>query len=135
MSDTTHSIYEGMFLFPQSATADLQGAIDHIKELLARADAEIISLSKWDERRLAYDIKGNRRGVYFLAYFTADGSKMGEIERAGNLSENVLRFMFTRADHLDREHMQETDGQAALADEIALRGREAAEAAEAGAAG
>ena len=63
--------YEGMFLFPQSATADLQGAVDHVKEILGRSGAEILSIAKWDERRLAYDIKGNKRGVYFLVYFSA----------------------------------------------------------------
>jgi small subunit ribosomal protein S6 len=128
MPDTKMNVYEGMFLFPQSATAELQTAIDHINELLARADAEIISLSKWDERRLAYDIKGNRRGVYFLTYFRADGTKLTDLERAGNLSEKLLRFMITRADHIEIEQMQAVDGQQQLADEIALRDQEAAPA-------
>ena len=70
MSEVTKQTYEGMFLLPQSATADLASAITSIRDLLARADAEIISLSKWDERRLSYDIKGNRRGVYFLCWWT-----------------------------------------------------------------
>ncbi len=66
--------YEGFFLFPQAAATDLQAAVEHVKELLARIDAEIISFSKWDERRLAYEIKGNKRGIYFLTYFKAGAS-------------------------------------------------------------
>ncbi|HWB21158.1 MAG TPA: 30S ribosomal protein S6 [Phycisphaerales bacterium] len=113
--------YEGLFLFPQSALADMQGAVDHIKEILHRAHAQLIALKKWDERRLAYEIKGNKRGLYFLAYFTAPASRMVGIERDCNLSEKMLRALITRADDLTADQMQAADGQAALADEIKLR--------------
>lgn len=113
--------YEGLFLFPQATVADLQGAHDHIVEILQRAGAEIISLKKWDERRLAYEIKGNKRGVYFLVYFRANGAKLAQIERDCNLSEKMLRAMITRADQVTDEMMQAAEGRAQLADEIKLR--------------
>jgi small subunit ribosomal protein S6 len=125
MSEQRIHPYEGMFLFPQSATANLTGAADHIKDILKRAGAELISLRKWDERRLAYAIKGNKRGVYFLTYFTAPAEKMPAIERDCNLSEEILRAMVTRADYIPMEQMQAADGQQQLRDEAALRAKEA----------
>lgn len=113
--------YEGMFLFPQSAVSNLQGAVDHVREILARADAEVLSLFKWDERRLAFEIAGNKRGLYLLAYFKAPGGKLTDIERACNLSEQLLRSMITRADHLTREQMELKEREQALQDEIRLR--------------
>ena len=113
--------YEGLFLFPQSAVADLQGAADHVLEILNRVGAEIISFKKWDERRLAYEVKGNKRGLYFLAYFKVKGSKLQQIERDCNLSEKLLRAMITRADQVTPEMMQAAEGRAQLADEIKLR--------------
>lgn len=113
--------YEGMFLFPQAAVADLQAAADHVMEILNRAGAEIISFKKWDERRLAYEVKGNKRGLYFLAYFKAKGSKIAGIERDASLSEKMLRAMVTRADHLPQDVMQAAEGRQQLADEIKLR--------------
>ena len=83
--------YEGLFLFPQAAVADLQAASDHVMELLNRAGAEVISFKKWDERRLAYEVKGNKRGLYFLVYFKAKGSKLAGLERDCSLSEKMLR--------------------------------------------
>ncbi len=124
MSEERINTYEGMFLFPQSATANLQAAVDHISMLLERADAELISLCKWDERRLAFDIKGNKRGVYFLTYFKATASKMQEVERACNLSEQLLRSMIIRADEVPAEQMEAAEGRAQLADEIKLRGEQ-----------
>lgn len=126
MANENTNIYEGFFLFPQAAAAELQGAADHIKDLLARAEAEIISFAKWDERRLAYEIKGNKRGIYFLVYFKTQGSKLVGLERDCNLSEQLLRFMVTRADLITEETIQAADGQQKLADEISLRGEKSA---------
>jgi small subunit ribosomal protein S6 len=113
--------YEAMFLFPQSAVSNLQGAVDHVREILARADAEVLSLFKWDERRLAFEIAGNKRGLYLLAYFKAPAAKLADIERACNLSEQLLRAMITRADHLTQEQMELKEREQALHDEIRLR--------------
>jgi small subunit ribosomal protein S6 len=122
--------YEGLFLFPQAAVADLQGAHDHIVEILNRAGAEIVSMKKWDERRLAYEIRGNKRGVYFLVFFKAKGAKLHTIERDCNLSEKLLRAMITRADQVTDEMMQASEGRAQLADEIKLRATQPAILAE-----
>ncbi|MFM7051833.1 MAG: 30S ribosomal protein S6 [Planctomycetota bacterium] len=121
MSETRINAYEGMFLFPQTVAADLQGAADHVLEVLSKGGAELVSMCKWDERRLAYDIKGNKRGVYFLAYFKCDAAKLSAIERDARLSEKLLRSMITRADHLTSEQMLAMEGRQQLADEIALR--------------
>lgn len=113
--------YEGLFLFPQSAVSDLQSAADHVLEILDRGGAQVISFKKWDERRLAYEVRGNKRGLYFLVYFQADGSRLAHIERDCNLSEKLLRAMITRADHVSPEAMEAAEGRSQLADEIKLR--------------
>ena len=124
MNNERIGLYEGMFLFPQSATANLQEAIDHLKEILAKCETTIISFSKWDERRLAYEVDGNKRGVYFLVFFNAPTSKMSELERRCNQSEQVIRMMVTRAEHLPEETIKANEGAEALAKEIKVRGEQ-----------
>jgi len=131
MPETRINTYEVMFLFPQAASGDLQSAVDHIDELLRRCGAEILAMSKWDERRLAYEIKGNKRGIYFHAYIRADASKMIGFERDCNLSEQLLRFMVLRADNVLPEAITAAEGREKLADEIKLRRERPAEAAAA----
>jgi small subunit ribosomal protein S6 len=121
--------YEGIFLFPQSATANLQDAADHIKAILDRCGATIVSFRKWDDRRLAYEVEGNKRGVYFLAYFTAPTSALAEIERRCNLSEEILRTMVTSAEHIPAEIIETNEGQEDLAAEIKLRSENKTESA------
>ena len=51
--------------------------------------------------------------------------KMAGLERLCNLSEDLLRFMFTRADHLEAEQIEAAEGREALKEEIAVRAQQA----------
>lgn len=113
--------YEAMFLVSQSVAADLGGIVEHLKSILSRTGATLIAMKKWDERRLAFEIEKQKRGTYILAYFSSDPVKVGHIERDCNLSEQILRTLILRADHLTVEEMQAADGQRELETEAALR--------------
>lgn len=102
--------YEALFLLNASyATGSWETAKQEVEHILHRANAEIVHLRKWDERRLAYEIGGQKRGVYILAFFKCEGPKVAGIERDVHLSENILRCLVLKADHLaikDIEAMQ-----------------------------
>lgn len=121
MPPTRTYTYEAMFLISQAVAADLSGAVAHINELLARAHAEVIAMRKWDERRLAYEIKKQKRGLYILCYFKAPNTSISHLERDCNLSEKVMRVMILRADHLTEDEMRAADGRDALETEAKLR--------------
>jgi len=97
-------LYEAMFLIDSAAAAsDWDGAIGAIETILKRAEAEVISMKKWDERRLAYSIKKKHRGTYILCYFKADGQKISAIERDAQLSERVMRVLILSAEAMSQE--------------------------------
>ncbi|MDX2017339.1 MAG: 30S ribosomal protein S6 [Planctomycetota bacterium] len=121
MANNPVYVYEGMFLLSQAVAADFGGAIDHIRELIAKAHGEILAMKKWDERRLAYEIKGQKRGVYILVYFKAPGGEMARLERDCNLSEKILRSIVLRADHLTSEEIQAFDARKELEVEAKMR--------------
>lgn len=121
MANNPVYVYEGMFLLSQAVAADFGGAIDHIRELIAKAHGEILAMKKWDERRLAYEIKGQKRGVYILVYFKAPGGEMARLERDCNLSEKILRSIVLRADHLTPEEIQTFDARKELEVEAKMR--------------
>ncbi len=121
MAEDPVNLYEGLFLFSQTDASNLRATIDHLREILTSSHAEIVSLRKWDERRLAYQIRGNKRGVYFLVYFQARGSVLIAIERAGNLSEKILRSIIVRADHLTLEQVRSADRTRELEEQMRQR--------------
>lgn len=101
MSEESVRLYEGLFLInPTPIGSSLAAATQLVRDLLDRAQAEIVSISKWEDRKLAYPIKGVKRGLYMLAYFRVDGRKIASIERDVTLSDNVVRCLITRTEHI-----------------------------------
>jgi len=97
-------LYEAMFLVDSAeAASDWEGINKLITTILERAGAEIVSMKKWDERKLAYTIKKQTRGTYILCYFRADGGKIRDIERDVRLSERIMRVLILKADHLTEQ--------------------------------
>lgn len=104
METITKQLYEGMFLVDVAkASSDWDGVISNITKILEKSGAEIISIKKWDDRKLAYDIKGQSRGVYIISYFKVDGPKIQEIEKNLRLSEQIMRLLILNAELMTQE--------------------------------
>ena len=102
-----NKLYEGMFLVDSAqAGADWDGVIAAIRTILERTEAEIVSIRKWDDRRLAYGINGKTRGTYILCYFKADGEKIQGIEKAVQLSEQIMRVLILSTEQLTAEDIE-----------------------------
>jgi small subunit ribosomal protein S6 len=101
LKTVTKRLYEAMFLVDSAeAASDWQGIISLIETILNRASVEIVSVRKWDECKLAYEINGKSRGTYILCYFRVEGGKIHQIERDVNLSERIMRVLILNAEHL-----------------------------------
>jgi len=106
-TETKNKLYEGMFLIDSALTgADWDGIIAAIRTILEKVEAEIVSIEKWDDRRLAYDIKRTSRGTYILSYFRVDGEKIQDIEKSVRLSEKIMRVLILSADHLSQKDIE-----------------------------
>ncbi len=107
MKTAVKRLYEGLFLVDSAlAASDWDGVLGTIRKFLERAGADIVSLKKWDDRRLAYEVDGKSRGTYILTYFHCEPSRVHGIERDVNLSERVLRVLILRADRMSREDIE-----------------------------
>src|SRR5437762_2753417 len=91
------STYEAMFLFGPAAATEPDAAVNTAKGIIERHGGQILVIKKWDERKLAYEIRGNKRGTYVIAFFKGPGNAVTAIEHDVNLSEEVLRVMVLRA--------------------------------------
>jgi small subunit ribosomal protein S6 len=104
---TKNKLYEGMFLVDSSlAGSDWDGIISAIKKTLEKAKAEVVSIVKWDDRKLAYDIEGKSRGTYILSYFRVDGERIKDIEKSVRLSEKIMRVLILNAEKLSQEDIE-----------------------------
>ena len=87
-------LYEGMFLFDSNlAGKDWPGLENHVSDLLAKNGAEVVYSERWPDRKLAYEMKGCRKGTYFLVYFKAPPPSIPAIRRDCEISERILRLL------------------------------------------
>jgi small subunit ribosomal protein S6 len=110
-SGATINQYEGMFLLPGQAGSDVEGAIKLVRGIIEKHEGKVQVIKKWDERKLAYELLRQKRGLYILAYFTAPSSSIVPIERDVTLSDQVLRVLVTRAEHLNETEMAAVEPQ------------------------
>lgn len=93
------NVYECMFLLDTNKVAgDVPGAATQLQGLLERNQAEILASRPWDERRLAYPIRGHKKGLFYLTYFKAEGKAIVNIERDLAINEMVLRHLILNVD-------------------------------------
>jgi small subunit ribosomal protein S6 len=93
------SVYECMFLLDTNKVAgDVPSASKQLHDLLERNHAEVLASRPWDERRLAYPIKGHKKGLYYLTYFRTEGKNITNIERDCALNELILRTLVLHVD-------------------------------------
>ncbi|MCA9245003.1 MAG: 30S ribosomal protein S6 [Phycisphaerales bacterium] len=93
--------YEGMFLFDNAVAHEWQPVDAEVRRLMERIGADLEVCLKFDERKLAYEINGRKRGTYVLTYFKAEPEKIDALEHDTHLSEPVLRALFLRTDIAD----------------------------------
>ncbi len=99
METTTKKLYEAMFLVDSAqAGSDWDGTMAAINRVLERAEAEVVTVRKWADRKLAYEIDHKSRGTYILCFFKADPSKISGMEKDVLLSEKIMRAMITTTD-------------------------------------
>ena len=118
-------LYEAMFLVDTGDAAAWDDLTKHLEGILGRVGAEVIGITRWDERKLAYPVNKHKRGTYVLSFFAArDGSGIAEIERDCRLSDKVLRVLILRADHFTVADMRLQLGED-IREEVAAKIREA----------
>ena len=80
-----NNTYECMILVNnQEVRKGWQSCKQSIVDLFGKHKAEVVSARRWDERRLAYPIKGQQRATYLLVYFKSEHLTPAAIRRAGS---------------------------------------------------
>jgi len=89
--------YETMFIVKPTLTAEqIQAEIETVRANIEKNGGEIVAAEDMGSRELAYEIKKNKRGYYYLIFFKAPSESILELERTYRINENILRFIFIK---------------------------------------
>ncbi|MFQ5843972.1 MAG: 30S ribosomal protein S6 [Planctomycetota bacterium] len=103
--------YEAMFLMDPNAYSEQAEEVEQgLRAALEKQGAKIHELERWDERRLAYPIKGHKRGIYLLGYFEMPGANQDALRRDLALHESLLRHLILRLETDIPTHLERSAG-------------------------
>jgi small subunit ribosomal protein S6 len=92
--------YELMLILrPDLAEDRIQATIDRATRSIIGSGGQIIKVSPWGRRRLAYAIGLHREGSYHIVVFDAPSEAIAELERNLHITEEVIRHLVT---HVER---------------------------------
>ncbi len=90
--------YELMLVLKPDAPDERAAAvIDRTTRYVVASGGQIVKVAPWGRRRLAYPIERYREGSYHIVVFEAPAEAIAEMERSLQITEDVLRYLVTRA--------------------------------------
>jgi small subunit ribosomal protein S6 len=93
------NVYEGMFILDANRFGrDTEAVSGQIPAMIEKLGGEMLVSRLWEDRRLAFPIKGQRRGTYWLTYFRLDSLKLVELKRQCQITDDILRVLFLKVE-------------------------------------
>ena len=89
--------YEVMYILrPELEQEAVQALVEKFQGIIQNG-GEITKHDVMGKRRLAYEINKIRDGIYVLVNFTATPEVVAELERILKISDEVIRYLITKA--------------------------------------
>jgi len=91
--------YECTYILdPVLTDEEQEPLIERFKTLVSDNGGAVDAVDKWERRRLAYEVKGKREGVYVVMNFNGEPRTETELGRVLRITDGVLRHIVVRTD-------------------------------------
>ena len=91
--------YEMMFIVKATMEADaIKKTADNIKKIVTDNKGKVVEFNELGEKTLAYPIKKEINGYYYVMQIEADNNAVSELNRKASINENILRHLIIRLD-------------------------------------
>ena len=90
-------IYESLFIIrPSLNDEETLSLFDKMKGVVEKNGATLMKAENWGRKKLAYEIKRERKGTFVYLYFKGPGQVVGELERSYRLEDSIIKFLTVR---------------------------------------
>ncbi len=87
--------YEALFVIDPEKEKSIKEITSGITGVIAKNGGSVIKEENWGKQRLAYPVKKSAEGIYYKLDFSADASKISELNGNFKLNADILRVMIT----------------------------------------
>ncbi len=91
--------YEIMFIVKTTMESDkIKGTIENMKKIITDGKGKIVDTKDMGERKLAYPIKKELTGYYYVLRVEASSEVIAEFDRRASIDETILRHLIIKLD-------------------------------------
>lgn len=88
------NFYENIIILdPNLDDKAIEEAVERVKNAVIKKGGEIIKTENWGRKKLAYEIKKQKKGAYILLLFKVSPTVIAELERFYKVFEPLLKFL------------------------------------------
>ncbi len=88
--------YESVIIINPSADEDkVKSLVDRFSDLINK-QGKVEKVDNLGKKKLAYEVKKNKEGIYVVFYFEAEPSLIAELERNYRITDEVIKFIVVR---------------------------------------
>ena len=96
--------YEHTFITRQDLSeSQISKLIEKYENIIKKNNGKILKTENWGLRSLSYEIKKNKKGVYFHIKFEGIGETIEKLEESENIDESIIRFLTIKVKKIDLE--------------------------------
>lgn len=89
--------YETMFIFKPTLNEDeIKNLLETVSESITKNGGEVVDSQNFGRRKLAYGIKKQREGSYYIVNFKGQPQSISRLEKAYRLNESILRTLIIK---------------------------------------
>lgn len=86
--------YETVFILkPTLPNEKIDEVLEKVKGIITSDGGTVILSDTWGKRRLAYPVKNNKEGSYYLIQFSAAGNVVGVLENYFRTADPVIKYI------------------------------------------
>ncbi len=91
--------YEVMFIVKSTQESDnIKTTSEFMKSIITDNKGKIVEFNELGEKKLAYPIKKEISGYYYVMVVEADNNAISELNRKASINENILRHLIIKLD-------------------------------------
>jgi len=88
------NIYENMVILNAAISdEEADAAINKIRELITGQGGEVLKVDVWGRRKLSYEIKKQKKGLYVLLFYKAPSATIKKLEEFCKVFDTIIKYM------------------------------------------
>ncbi|MHB8481789.1 MAG: 30S ribosomal protein S6 [Nitrospiria bacterium] len=103
--------YECIFIARSSLSEEeVSGLTEKVRNVVEKNGGQITKTENWGKKKLAYEVKKEKKGTYVLSHIKGPGALVSELERNLKIQDGVLKFLTVKLNMKEEENKAQRAG-------------------------